>query len=531
VIRFVGTWTLVRLILRRDRIRLPVWIGALVGLTGYSAAAVQTLYDTPQAQANYAATVGTSGATIAMTGPPTALDTIGGITVFEVEPTALIGIALMTIFLTLRHTRQDEEAGRTELLRAGVLGRNADLAAIGLVQTAASVVVGAGTTLTFLAAGLPTGGSVLFGASTACLGLVFTGVALVAAQVVEHARAATGLALAVLGVAYVIRAVGDVNESWLSWLSPIGWVQQIGAFGDNERWWPLSLALVFALALTVTAGWLTTRRDIGSGLVRPRLGSPDASRWLAGPFGLAFRLQRGALLGWAAGVGLMGVAFGSLGQDVEEMIEGNDELEQIFLQASGGASIVDAYFATVFTITALLATGFTVSSTLRLRSEEGALRAEPLLATPLSRARWTLSSLAVTALGTTIVLVTAGLGAGITYALISADASQVGELTAAMLTYLPATLALGGLAFALFGLAPRATGVAWGVFVVFVVFGWLGELFSLPQWLLDLSPFGVTPQVPVADYDWAPLAGIAAVAGLLVVAGLAGFRRRDLVTE
>ena len=142
--RFTGTWALVRLILRRDRVRLPVWLGALVGLTGYSAAAVQGLYDTPQAQASYAATVGSSGATIAMTGPPTALDTAGGITVFEVEPTALIGVALMTIFLTLRHTRQDEEAGRTELLRAGALGRNADLAAVGLMQTGASLVVGFG---------------------------------------------------------------------------------------------------------------------------------------------------------------------------------------------------------------------------------------------------------------------------------------------------------------------------------------------------------------------------------------------------
>ena len=374
-------------------------------------------------------------------------------------------------------------------------------------------------------------GSLLFGASVACVGFVFTAVALVAAQVTEHARAATGISLAALGIMFVIRAVGDVNESWLTWLSPIGWAQKIGAFGDDERWWPLGPTVLLALALATAAGWLTTRRDVGSGLLQPRAGSPDASRWLAGPFGLSLRLQRGALMGWTGGVGLMGVAFGSLGQDVEDMIEGNEELEEIFLQAMGGASIVEAYFATVFMINALLATGFTISSALRLRSEESALRAEPLLATPLSRSRWTLTSLAVTALGTTIVLLAGGLGAGATYALISSDASQVGELTSAMMTYLPACLALGGLAFALYGLAPRAAAVAWGVFVVFVVFGWLGELFSLPDWLLDLSPFGVTPQVPVEDYAWATLAGLTVVTGLLLAAGLAGFRRRDLVTE
>ena len=131
--RFVGTGTLVRLILRRDRRRLPVWWLAQVGLVGVSAVSVQGLYDTPQARATYAATVGTSGASISMSGPPVALDTIGGITVFEVATTAVIGVALMAVFLTLRHTRTDEEAGRTELLRAGVLGRQADLLATGLV--------------------------------------------------------------------------------------------------------------------------------------------------------------------------------------------------------------------------------------------------------------------------------------------------------------------------------------------------------------------------------------------------------------
>ena len=43
------------------------------------------------------------------------------------------------------------------------------------------------------------------------------------------------------------------------------------------------------------------------------------------------------------------------------MIEGNPELEKVFMQTSGGASIVDAYFGTVLMIAALIGTGFTVS--------------------------------------------------------------------------------------------------------------------------------------------------------------------------
>lgn len=527
--RFTGTLTLVRLILRRDRVRLPVWVLALVGLTGYSAAAVQGLYDTPQAMATYAATIGSSGASIAMTGPPTALDTIGGITVFEVTPTALIGIALMVVFLVMRHTRTDEEAGRTELLRAGVLGRNADLLATGLVVTAASALVGLGVAATFLASGLPASGSLLYGASVACVGLVFASVALVTAQVSEHGRSATGIALAVLGVAFLLRGIGDVQESWLTWTSPLGWAQAVAAFGD-QRWWPLSLTVVLAFALTALGGWLTTRRDVGAGLIAPRPGRPAASRWLGSPLGLAARLQRGSLLGWTAGVTAMGIAFGSLGQDVEDMIEGNEQLEEIFALTSGGASIVDAYFAMTFMITALLATGFTVSAVLRLHTEEAALRAEPLLATPVSRLRWTGTWLAVTAVGTAALLLVAGLGAGTTYALVSGEAGEVLGLAGALLAYLPACLTLGALAFAGFGWLPRAGMVAWAAFTVCVVIGWLGELLGLPGWLMDISPYSRTPQLPIDDLTWAPLLGISLAAALLTGLGAAGFQRRDVAT-
>ncbi|MET1060241.1 MAG: ABC transporter permease [Nocardioides sp.] len=527
--RFVGTGTLVRLILRRDRRRLPIWWFAQVGLVAVSAISVQGLYDTPQARATYAATVGTSGASIAMSGPAVALDTIGGITVFEVTSTAMIGVALMALFLALRHTRTDEEAGRTELLRAGVMGRQADLLATGLVVGAACLAVGFGVTLSFLAAGLPTSGSLLYGVSVASVGLSFTGVGLVAAQVTEHARGAVGIGLAVLGVAFLLRAIGDVAENALTWASPIGWAQATNAFGD-ERWWPALLPLLLGVGLAVLAGWLTTQRDIGSGLVAPRPGPPAASRWLAGPVGLAARLQRTALVGWAAGMVVLGAAFGSLGEDVQGMIEGNPELEKVFTQSSGGASIVDAYFGTVLMIAALIATGFTVSSVTRLRSEETSLRVEPLLATPLGRVRWASSSLVTTLLGTVVVLAATGLGTGLAYAAVARDAGQVWFLTGATLAYLPAALVLGAVGVALFGWAPRAGGLVWAALAVCVVIGWLGEVLQLPDAVVRLSPYDRTPQVPLTGLDWTPLLVLTAVAVALTAAGFAGLRRRDLAT-
>jgi ABC-2 type transport system permease protein len=530
VTRFVGTTALVRLILRRDRIRLPVWVLAVVGLVGFSAAAVQDVYATPEAQATYSRTVGNSAASIAMAGPPTAVDTLGGITVFEVALTAVIGVALMAIFLVLRHTRADEEVGRTELLRAGVMGRQADLLAVGLVVSCASLLVGAGVALSFLAAGLPTSGSLLYGASIACVGLVFVGVALVAAQVAEHHRAAVGLSLALLGGAFLLRAIGDVAENGVSWASPIGWAQASAAFGD-ERWWPLGLCVVGAVLLGALAAWLTTRRDIGGGLVASRPGPAEASPTLAVPAGMALRLQRTSVLGWGAGMIALGAAFGSLGEDVQELIESNPDMAEVFRRTADGASITDAFFATVMTISALVAAGFTVGSALRVRGEEAAARAEWLLATPLGRVRWLLSWLSVTLGGSVVVLACVGIGAGVSYAVVSGDADQVLLLTGAALTYLPAALVVGSVAVAVYGWVPRWSGVGWGVLAVCFVIGWLGEILELPSWAMDISPFTHTPQVPLDDVAVGPLLAIAAVAALLVAVGAVGLRRRDVVTE
>ena len=67
------------------------------------------------------------------------------------------------------------------------------------------------------------------------------------------------------------------------------------------------------------------------------------------------------------------------------MVESNPDLARV-IGASGGA-VLDSYFATTLAIAAVVGTGFGVASALRFRSEETAGRAEPLLATGMSRTR------------------------------------------------------------------------------------------------------------------------------------------------
>ncbi len=519
-----GAAAVARLHVRRDRIRLGVWIAGLIAVTGASANAVQGVYGDASERAVYASTMDSSPATIAMSGPPVALHSLGGITVFETNAVALIGVALMAVFLTVRYTRAEEESGRTELLRAGVLGPRAPLTAAGLLVAAASVLVGAGVAAVFLALGLPAAGSALFGAEVAVTGIAFSALALVCAQALSHARAAAGLGAALVGAAFAVRAVGDVGGGTLSWLSPIGWVQAAHPFG-GDRWWPLAFPVLLA-ACAVCAAWrLDGLRDVGGSLVAPRLGPASAAPRLAGVPAWAWRMQRAGIAGWAAGMLLAGAAFGSVGDQVADMVRGNAQMEQMF---GGAGRIVDQYFAMVALLLGLLAAGFAASTVLRLRSEETSGRAEMLLVAGVSRRRWAGGWLAVTAAATVALAACGALGAAVADAVSTGDAGRLPRLFGAMLVPLPPVAVIAGLAVALVGLAPRLQHAAWAVAAWAFVVGWFGDLLELPGWASALSPFSWVAEAPAEPVGWAAWAVTLAVGAALAAAGVEGLRRRDL---
>ena len=521
-----GTWALVRFILRRDRVRLVVWIIGITLLVLSTAASIEGLYPTQADLDKAAQTASDNAALIALNAPSYALDTLGGQAVFNVGSFGYAVMALMGMFLVGRHTRADEENGRTELLRATVLGRNAPVAAVLVVAAGAFAVLGGLITLSMLSQDLPTAGSVLYGAAMGAFGLLFACVTAVTVQVTEHNRAALGFAGVLLGASYLLRAVGDVGDGTLSWASPMGWAQAARPYA-GERWWTLLLLAGAAIVCVAVTFALLAVRDLGGGLVPPRPGPPVASAALVGSrFGLPLRLQRASLIAWTVGLGLAGVSYGSVGQDVRDLIGDNNAFEDIIAQ--GGGSLTDAFFTTSLLMLALIAGGFAISSTLRLRSEEAGGRAEPLLATGLGRTPWVTSYLAVALGGSAALMAAAGFGMGLTYGVAVNDLGQVGRLIGAAVAFVPALWVLVGVTLVLFGFAPRATAAAWGVLVACLVIGLFAELLNLPGWLVDVSPFQHVPAMPSQGFALTPVVALTATAAVLMVAGVVGFRRRDV---
>ncbi len=522
---FTGTGPMVRLILRRDRIALPVWILGNVAVTWASAAAVQGTYDDPQALAVYESTVGDSAAGLITAGRNVALDTIGGVTVNETSLVATVVVALMVLFTVVRHTRTDEETGRTELLRAGVLGRHAPTLAAVLVAIAAAVATGGLIALAMMATGLGATGSVAYGAAIAMLGVAFAGSSAVAAQLSTTARGALGLGGLVIGGTFALRGVGAVQDNWLTWTGPFGWAQEVHPYAD-ERWWTLVILLGAALLAFVVAAYLTAHRDVGGGVIEPRAGSARGARSLSHPVGLALRLQRGMILGWSAGLVALAAIYGSVVVEVPELIESTPEMAEFL----GGQEdrLIEGFLGYIFVTLAATLSAFSIASVLRLRGEEGAGRVEPLLATAVGRGRWAAGVVTISVAASAALMVLVGLSTGVAYAATADDWSQVWPSVTAMLNLVPAVLVMIGAAFALWGW----TGGAWGwVLLAFVaVQVMLGELLSLPDWLSAASPFWHVPQLPLESVEAVPLAVLTVVALGLLALGFLGLRRRDIRT-
>ncbi|RZS45008.1 ABC-2 type transport system permease protein [Herbihabitans rhizosphaerae] len=526
----VGTRQLVRLALRRDRIILPIWILVLSFLPASTAKLYHELYPTEAARQALISGAGKNPSISVIYGPAFDLSTPGGFASWRYTGVIAVLIGLMAIFTVTRHTRAEEDTGRLELLGSTVVGRYAALTAAVLVSAGTSLVIGLLMAFSSIGAGLPAAGSFAMGLGLTLVGWTFTGVAAVCVQIAEFSRTANGIGSAVLGVTYLLRGAGDssTDATWLSWLSPIGWAQQVRAFA-GERWWVLPMTLVFAVAIGSVGYWLLPRRDVGAGVLPARPGPAVAAPGLRSPFALAWRLQKGTLIGWTSGMLLVGAMFGSLASGMGDLIGDSPQAKEIFQRMGGAQSIVDSFIAGMGGMFGIFAALYAVQAVLRMRTEETAVRVEPLLATNVSRLSWVGSHLVFPIVGPAVILAVGGFGMGLMHGLRVGDVG--GQLPGALggaLAQLPAVWVVAGISAVLFGLFPKYAMAAWAPIGLFVLITMFGPAVNLSQAIMDVSPFTHIPKLPAAELTMTPLVWLTGIAVVAVAAGMAGFRRRDI---
>ncbi|QBD80202.1 ABC transporter permease [Ktedonosporobacter rubrisoli] len=524
-----GTGVLVRLILRRDRLLLLLWIMLATLVVIGIAAGVAAAYPSVQARQAFANESMSNPTQVLMIGHIYSTS-VGGLVAWRVRGAAAIILAVASILTITRHTRTEEELGRRELLGSAVVGRHAQLLAALIVTLGANLLVSVLITTGLLSLGLPLAGSLALGLSLAAAGWIFATFAAVVAQATESARAANGLALLIFGLSYLLRAIGDSGVPWLSWFSPFGWTQQMRPFAA-EQWWPLLLVLGLVVVLVAASYALSSQRDLGAGFLPPRSGPATASAGLRTPLALAWRLQWGTLITWTVASAGIGAALGGVGQSATNQVFG--QFKDLFTRMGNSPQLVDSFFALSIYIASQVISIYAIQTVLRLRSEEANGRADPLLAMPISRFRWACSHLIIAAIGPAIVLTALGLGMGLTYGLITGNVGfELLRLGTAALIRVFAILVMVGIALALYGLLPRfallGTYVLLGLFLLLEL---LVEFHLIPSLLLAASPFVLTPTLPAAQLSVASAALLALLVGVTAVltwAGLSGFRRRDI---
>jgi ABC-2 type transport system permease protein len=533
---FTGTGQLVRFMLRRDRVRLTVWVASLLALYAYFVTALGALYTTSEERQTRAELM-TTPASVFMGGPAYGIDdyTIGAMFANEMSLWMIALLGIMNMFEVVRNTRAEEESGRAELVRAGAVGRHAAVAASLITVVITNVIFAVLGSLLLIAGGdLSVVDTFAMSTAIGLSGLVFAAVALVTSQLTTHGRGATGLALAVLGYSVLIRGIGDLqgdvavdHGSWISWLSPIAWTQQMRTFVDL-RWWPMALSLVAVVALLALGAALASKRDFDGALLAGRNGKADAGGLLSSPLGMAWRQQRTALMWWFIGTFAMFYASGTyLGEGIEEMVadmtESNPAAAEMF-----GDEPLTAFLAIMILYAALAAAGYAIATTSRAKSEETDGRLALTLAKPVSRARWFAAHLLVVGFGAAVLTMISGALALWAGALVNGDV-ELATFVKGGAAFLPGVAVLLALTAALYAWLPKATPLMWAIFAFVCITGLFGPLFELPDAVLAISPFWWVGRYPQEAIEASHMIGLSAVALALLLAAFAGFRRRDVV--
>jgi ABC-2 type transport system permease protein len=525
---FTGTIGMLRLYLRRDRVILPLWVLLLsLPLSTVYIGSIEKVYPDQAARAAFAAMIMASPAQRALYGQ-IYNDSLGATGIWKAGMFHLL-IAVAVILTVIRHTRADEETGRAELIDSTAVGRYASLTAALLLSFGASLLTGAIGAAGLLNTSVPPHGSLAFGAALAGSGLVFTAVAAVAAQLSPSARFARGSAFGALATAFTLRAVGDAGSGTLSWLSPQGWSLQVRPYA-GDRWWVLLLHLATTVLLTALAYRLLAGRDVGAGLIAERPGPASATPLLRDALGLAWRLDRGALLLWTVGLCLYGLLIGSVVHGIGDQLGGGSARD--IVERMGGTSALErAFVAVAFCMLGMMAAAFAVSLALRPHQEETNQRAETVLGGAVGRSQWLASHLAIALMGSAIAMLIAGAAAGLSYGAAAHDiAGKLAMVMATAAVQLPAVWLPAAVTVALFGLAPRWSPLSWGVLVGFVALYLIGSLSGFSQWLLDLEPFAHVPRVTGGAFTPFPLLWLLVIDAVLIAVGMAGFQRRDVQT-
>ncbi len=531
---YANTATLLRLNLRRNWLKITLWLVGVVGLMAGAAAKFNGLYGTEKTMASIITTLKTP-AMVSLLGPFTAAKPYTVANIYAAEMMVFMGlfVAMMNIYFAVHATRADEDSGVAEMIRAHASGRNASLTAaflqLLLINLTAGILEALGLQVSGMT-GMNVAGNWLFGLGLAAFGMMFGSFSLCFAQIADNSRGATIMSYTWLGLLFIARMVTDIQAPDTTWYTGYGWIEKLDIYGHNN-WLPVGLMVITTVAVTAVTIWIAATRDVGAGRLPQRSGRRNASRWLRGPLALIARLERTSTIIWLIGLLILGATYGSIFGTAGNLLNSNPTMAKLIGTAATHAAnrtIVLAFTNKLAVIFVILATIPGLITLLRLNTDERKGYFEQLHARSVSRLR-----LFTSVAGYGLVIAIAAFFCGMLGMILAGNASMpaapsFAHFMRAFWGYAPAIIVTYGVAALLVGLLPRWQNVAWllpayGFFSLY-----LGSLMDFPNWATKLTPYGWVNNVPTKAVAWPTAGWMVAVGAVLIVCGFYAYARRDL---
>src|SRR5215470_7802866 len=476
------------------------------------------VYTTPASREAFAHSFGTNPGLRLLYGEPHNVAAVAGYTAWRVGGVLAIAAAIFGVLASVRALRGEEEAGRTELVLAGIVTRRtvylSAMAAIG----GATLILWAAEFAGFAVGGLPMGGSAYLALATASVIPVFAGIGAVASQIAPSRRIAAEVSGGAVGLFFLLRVIADTagGAGWLRWLTPLGWAEEMRPFA-GARPAVLLLPAVATVLLLGIAARLGAARDVGSGLIGERTAASPRLWLLSSPTAQALRSQRDGLIAWAGGIAVFSFILGVVASSVSSSGIPASADRQIAKLGAGSVLTPSGYLALIFFFYVLGIGMFACAQVGTARREEAGQQLETLLALPVGRTGWLTGRLLLAAGATAVISLLSGL---LTWAGATAGGTSVpvGQMLEAGANCLPAALLFLGIAALAYAAVPRASSaISYGILVLTFLWQAVGALLGAPGWLVGLTPFahiGLVPAQPFRAADAAVMAGLGLAAAL-----------------
>ncbi len=535
--------------LRDYRVPILAW-GIGLALVVYGTLAVYaTQFTTPESQAG----IVTLAETFRFIADPVKVTSPTGFVTWRSFGLLPVFLGIWAALAGARLTRGAEERGVLDTILALPVTRTRylveGLAALATALALVGILIGLGALggATAVGAVLSPGAAIVAGLNVGLTAFVGGTLALLIAQFVRRAGVASGIAVGLLFLTWLLDGVGRAvaGLAWLGRLSPYHlYTSNKPLIAD----YPINLGGYLGLAtLALLAAALSFplfgRRDLG-GVAWARRGAarhPDAAGAFAratrqpalrGPGPLALRAALPGIAAWT--VGLAVLTFLVIGitpatkDSVAATLRESPALAQLF-SAAGLSSDAGFLSGLLFFFLPLMTTLYALATAGSWARDLDAGRHELALGTPLSRGR-----LYLTAWGATVAALVLTPLALWLIALLSIRIwglqIDAGHLLAAFVGLIPLALPVAALVYLGAGRlgAGALSGIVGTLLGIAFVLGLLGPLLAWPDWLLALSPFHQYGAPIVEGPRWGAWLGLTAIAAIIAALGLARFTRADL---